>query len=138
MVLQMAPATRTSSRHRPQGGFTLVEALAALGIFTIAVLVATAFLQAHVVAARRLEVRSALVHANEITIEEIRGGIRPMTPANLDRGLELGMGPGIDLVTTVKVDSGGLSDLYHVLVTSRTAAAGEPMEVSLETMVWRP
>jgi len=119
-------------------GFTLVEALAALGIFAMAVLVATAYLQAHVVAARRLEVRSALVHASEITIEEIRGGLRPLVSANLDRGFELGMGPGITLSTSIKVDSGGVSDLYQVVVTSRSAAAGEPMEVSLETRVWRP
>jgi prepilin-type N-terminal cleavage/methylation domain-containing protein len=138
MVVLMATTHQCSSHSRPQRGFTLVEALAALGIFTMAVLVATAYLQAHVVAARRLEVRSALVHASEITIEEIRGGLRPMVSANLDRGFELGMGPGITLSTSIKVESGGVSDLYQVVVTSRSAAAGEPMEVSLETMVWRP
>jgi len=138
MVVPMATTHQRSSHSRPQCGFTLVEALAALGIFTMAVLVATAYLQAHVVAARRLEVRSALVHASEITIEEIRGGLRPMVSANLDRGFELGMGPGITLSTSIKVESGGVSDLYQVVVTSRSAAAGEPMEVSLETMVWRP
>jgi prepilin-type N-terminal cleavage/methylation domain-containing protein len=123
---------------RPQRGFTLVEALAALGIFAMAVLVATAFLQAHVQAARRLEVRSVLVHATELTLEEIRAGFRPMVSANLDRGKEFGLAPGIALGTTIKVDSGGVADLYHVVVTSRTAAAGEAMEISIETMVWRP
>jgi len=128
-----APRATLNSR-----GFTLVEALAALAIFTIAVLVATAFLQAHVQAARRLEVRSALVHASEITLEEIRGGLRPMVSANLDRAFELGLGPGITLGTSIKVQSGGVADLFHVVVTSRSAAAGQPMEVVLETMVWRP
>ncbi len=135
MDARMCEDTPPRSTNR---GFTLVEALAALGIFAMAVLVATAYLQAHVVAARRLEVRSALVHASEITIEEIRGGLRPLVSANLDRGFELGMGPGITLSTSIKVDSGGVSDLYQVVVTSRSAAAGEPMEVSLETRVWRP
>ena len=40
-----------------------LESLAALAIFAMAVLVAVAFLQAHVQAARQLEVRSALVRA---------------------------------------------------------------------------
>lgn len=119
-------------------GFTLVEALAALAIFAMAVLVATAFLQAHVQSARRLEVRSALVHASEMTIEEIRSGTRPMVSANIDRGPELGLAPGASLQTIIRVDSGGVTDLYHVAVTSRSAEAGEPMEVIVETMVWRP
>jgi len=128
-------APRASADSR---GFTLVEALAALGIFSIAVLVATAFLQAHVQAARRLEVRSALVHATDTTLEEIRGGLRPMVSANLDRGPELGLAPGVPLLTSIQVDGGGVADLFHVVVTSRSAAAGQPMEVVVETMVWRP
>jgi len=128
-------APRASADSR---GFTLVEALAALGIFAMAVLVATAFLQAHVQAARRLEVRSALVHATDTTLEEIRGGLRPMVSANLDRGPELGLAPGVPLLTSIQVDGGGVADLFHVVVTSRSAAAGQPMEVVVETMVWRP
>ena len=42
------------------------------------------------------------------------------------------------LLTSIKVESGDVTNLYHVVVTSRSAAAGEPMEVSIETMVWRP
>ena len=138
MVFPMAPAYPPLSRARPQRGFTLVEALAALGIFAIAVLIATAFLQAHVTAARRLEVRSALVHATETSLEEIRGGLRPLASANLDQRGGFGLTPGAELLTSIKVDSGGVTDLYRVVVTSRSAAAGEPMEISIETMVWRP
>jgi type II secretory pathway pseudopilin PulG len=119
-------------------GFTLVEALAALGIFAIAVLIAAAFLQAHVTAARRLEVRSALIHATETSLEEIRGGLRPLASANLDQRGRFGLTPGAELLTSIKVDSGGVTDLYRVVVTSRSAAAGHPMEISIETMVWRP
>jgi prepilin-type N-terminal cleavage/methylation domain-containing protein len=135
MRSHLSSFVRPSSGDR---GFTLVEALAALGIFTIAVLIAAAFLQAHVTAARRLEVRSALVHATETSLEEIRGGLRPLATANLDQRGGFGLTPGADLLTTIKVDSGGVPDLYRVVVTSRSAAAGEPMEISIETMVWRP
>jgi prepilin-type N-terminal cleavage/methylation domain-containing protein len=138
MVVPMAPTCPPTSHERPQRGFTLVEALAALGIFAIAVLVATAFLQAHVTASRRLEVRSALVQATETTLEEIRGGLRPLASANLDQRGGFGLTPGAELLTSIKVDSGGVTDLYRVIVTSRSAAAGEPMEIAIETMVWRP
>jgi prepilin-type N-terminal cleavage/methylation domain-containing protein len=119
-------------------GFTLVEALAALGIFAIAVLVAAAFLQAHATAARRLEVRSALIHAGETTLEEIRSGVRPLASANLDLGRAFGLPPDSSLRTSIKVDAGGVADLYRVVVVARSAAAGAPMEITLETMVWRP
>jgi prepilin-type N-terminal cleavage/methylation domain-containing protein len=138
MVILMETPSSQCAPSSTARGFTLVEALAALAIFTIAVLVATAFLQAHVQAARRLEVRSALVQASETTLEEIRGRIRPMVSANLDRAAEFGLAPGAGLSTSIKVDSGGVADLFHVVVTSRSAASGQPMEVTLETMVWRP
>ncbi len=65
-------------------------------------MVATAFLQAHVKAARRLEVRSVLVHASETTIEEIRGGLRPLVSANIDRGSVPGLNPGFSFSTNIK------------------------------------
>ena len=138
MVFSMVPADPPVSRARPQRGFTLVEALAALGIFAVAVLIAAAFLQAHVTAARRLQVRSALVQATETSLEEIRGGLRPLASADLDQRGGFGLTPGAELLTSIKVESGDVTNLYHVVVTSRSAAAGEPMEVSIETMVWRP
>lgn len=121
-----------------QRGFTLVEALAALAIFAMAVLVAAAFLQSHATAARRLEVRSALVRASETTLEEIRAGVRSLSPANLDRTAEFGLTRGHAMRTSVNVHPGGVEDLYRVVVISRCAAAGGPMDVTLESMVWRP
>ena len=121
-----------------QRGFTLVEALAALAIFAMAVLVAAGFLQVHATAARRLEVRSALVRASEATMEEIRAGVRPMIPANLDLGARYDLPVGASMNTRVEVASGGVKDLHRVIVISRSAAAGAPMEIRLETMVWRP
>lgn len=137
MVVLMVPTSPPPERRLPRG-FTLVEALAALGIFAVAVLVAAAFLQAHANAARRLEVRSALIHAGETTLEELRAGVRPLVSANLDRGREFGLPPDSSLRTSIKVESGDVTDLYRVVVVARSAAAGEPIEISLETMVWRP
>jgi len=123
---------RAPARNR---GFTLVEALAALVITAMAVLVAAAFLQAHVNAARRIEVRSALVVEAERTLEEIRAGLRPMVPVVFDPGT----GAAGGLRVSVNVLHGGAPDLYRVTVVSRSSASvAEPMEVVLESMVWRP
>jgi prepilin-type N-terminal cleavage/methylation domain-containing protein len=134
----MSSHTRSRSAAPPTAGFTLVEALASLAIFAIAILVAAAFLQAHVNAARRLEARTALIHASETTLEEIRAGVRPMVPATIDLGSDFGLPPGTPLRTSIKVESGGVADLFHIVVISRTTAAGDPMEVVIESMIWRP
>ncbi|MEE4270095.1 MAG: type II secretion system protein [Thermoanaerobaculales bacterium] len=120
-------------------GFTLVEALAALAITAMAVLVATAFLQAHVNAARRVEVRSALVAEAERALEEIRAGLRPMTPAVFDPASGAGSPMAGGVQVSVNVLPGGAPDLYRVTVVSRSSASvTEPMEVVLDSMVWRP
>ena len=134
----LPPETRHCRPQPRDRGFTLVEALAALGIFAVAVLVAAAFLQAHATAARRLEVRSALTHAGETTLEEIRAGARPLVSDNIDLGSAFGLPPDSSLRTTIKVDSSGVADLYRVVVIARSTAAGDPMEIVLETRVWRP
>jgi type II secretion system protein I len=120
-------------------GFTLVEALAALAIFAMAVLVAAAFLQAHAAAARRLELRSALVVATETAIEEVRAGVRPLASTVVDSGPGPGEGRAAPVIrTTIEVAATGSDDLHRVVVTSRSAAAGEPLEVAIATLVWRP
>ncbi len=123
---------------RSDRGFALVEALAALAIFAMAVLIAAAFLQGHASAARRLEVRGELVRAAETTLEEIRSGVRPMVPATIDRTPEVGSRRNTAIRTTIRVDSAGVPDLVLVSVSSHSAAAGEPMTVAIQTMVWRP
>jgi prepilin-type N-terminal cleavage/methylation domain-containing protein len=123
---------------RSDRGFTLVEAVAALAIFAMAVLVAAAFLQAHATAARRLEVRGELVRVAEATLEEIRSGARPLVPATVDRAADVGTTTGTEVRTTIRIDDAGVSDLVLVSVSSHSAAAGEPMAVAIQTMVWRP
>jgi len=134
----MRPLMLQTRTHRSDRGFTLVEALAALAIFAMAVLVAAAFLQAHARAARRLEVRSELVRAADATLEEIRAGVRPMVPATIDRASDVGSRMVAPIRTTVRVDDAGVPDLVLVSVSSHSAAAGEPMTVAIQTMVWRP
>lgn len=134
----MSPLMPVSRSTRPDSGFTLVEALAALGIFAMAVLVAAAFLHAHGQAARRLALRSALVHATETTLEEIRSGTRPLESETLELGGELGLATRASLRTRVTIETAGAPDLYRVIVSSQSAEAGEPMAVVVESMVWRP
>jgi prepilin-type N-terminal cleavage/methylation domain-containing protein len=73
----------------PHNGFSLVEAIAALTIFGMAIVVAAGFLDVHMSAARRLEARSDLVRAAETVLESLRGGtlrLRSSRPGSSQSG----------------------------------------------------
>lgn len=116
-----------------------MEALAALTIFGIAILVAAGFLDAQMSAARRLQARADLVRAAETLLESVRGGVLPLETAVVDLGDEFQPLSAITVNTRVDVvERNDLPGLFQVRVVSSAVVRSENMVVSITTQVWRP
>jgi len=126
-----------SGRGR-EGGYSLIEAIAALTIFGFAIVVAAGFLDAHMSAARRLEARADLVRAAETLLEGVRGGVSPLTSGTVDLADEFEPLSSIRVRTRVIVTERPQPGLYEVRVEARAMVRTEEMVVSITTQVWRP
>jgi prepilin-type N-terminal cleavage/methylation domain-containing protein len=130
-----------TAKHRwygRDGGFSLIEALAALTIFGMAIVVAAGFLDAHMSAARRLEARSDLVRAAETVLESVRGGTLPMVSGDVDLTDEFQPLSSIRVRTKVAVTSKNPQGLFSVQVEAKAMVRTEDMVVTITTQVWRP
>jgi len=121
-----------------QRGFSLLEAVAALAIFGMAIVVAATFLDVHMSAARRLETRADLVRATEVVLEGLRGGALPLTTGAVDLGSEFPPQSSARVETRVRISSGTIPDLYEVTVEARAVVRSEEMVVSVTTQMWQP
>ena len=128
----------TRHKHTDNRGFSLVEAIAALTIFGMAVIVAAGFLDVQMSAARRLEARSDLVRAAETVLESLRGGTLPLVTGDVDLTDEFLPLSTIRVRTRVGVMSRNPKGLYTVRVEARAMVRTEEMVVSITTRVWRP
>ena len=124
--------------HSRQRGFSLLEAVAALAIFGMAIVVAASFLDVYMSAARRLETRADLVRAAEVVLESLRGGALPMTTGLVDLGREFPPRSSARVETRVQVSPRAIPDLYEVRVEVRAVVRSEEMVVSITTEMWRP
>lgn len=127
------PATR-----RRQRGFSLLEAVVALAIFGMAIMVAAGFLDAHMSAARRLETRADLVRAAEVILESLRGEALPFTVGAVDLSDQFPPQSSARVTTSVKVTPRSLTGLYEVRVEARAVVRSEEMVVTVTTQMWKP
>ena len=119
-------------------GYSLIEAIAALTIFGVAIIVAAGFLDAHMSAARRLEARADLVRAAETLLEGVRGGVTPLTSGAIDLSDEFEPLSSIRVTTRIIATEKSLPGLYEVRVEARAVVRTDEMVVSIATQVWRP
>ena len=129
---------QTFQRSNDCGGFSLIEAIAALTIFGMAIVVAAGFLDVQMSAARRLEARSDLVRAAETVLESLRGGTLPLVTGEVDLTDEFLPLSTIRVRTRVGVRSRNPQGLYTVRVEARAMVRSEDMVVTITTQVWRP
>lgn len=126
--------TRASRRSR--SGYSLLEAVVALAIFGMAILVATSALQSHATLLHRSEVRAQLLQSAEDVLEQVRGGVLPLVGGTFDD-----IDPAVSTArarTVVAVEAQETDGLFRVTVTARASVPGDVLEVELTTMVWRP
>jgi type II secretory pathway pseudopilin PulG len=129
---------RTFKRFNAPEGFSLLEAIAALTIFGMAIIVAAGFLDVQMSAARRLEARSDLVRAAETVLESLRGGTLPLVTGEVDLTDEFLPLSTLRVRTWVGVTSSSPRGLYAVRVETRAMVRSEEMVVTITTQVWRP
>jgi prepilin-type N-terminal cleavage/methylation domain-containing protein len=129
---------RTFQRFNDSKGFSLVEAIAALTIFGMAIVVAAGFLDVQMSAARRLEARSDLVRAAETVLESLRGGTLPLVSGDVDLTDEFLPLSSIRVRTRVGVTSRNPQGLFTVRVEARAMVRTEDMVVTITSQVWRP
>ena len=129
---------QTFKRSNDSQGFSLVEAIAALTIFGMAIIVAAGFLDVQMSAARRFEARSDLVRAAETVLESLRGGTLPLVTGEVDLSDEFLPLSTIRVRTRVGVTSRNPHGLYTVRVEARAMVRSEEMVVAVTTQVWRP
>jgi len=132
-------------RDRRTRGFSTLEALFALAIVALALLLGLGLLaqQRHVL--ERLGARRVADRVIEETLEGLRSGAIPLPAPGTARSLpplpedpqssqDL---PGLEV--RVRVDlAEPPADLYHVWVVARYEVAGQPTARSVETAIWRP
>lgn len=119
-------------------GFSLLEALAAIAIVGMALLVSTNALQSHARLARRAELQQEMLQSAEDALETLRGSDEPLDEFPVQLSSQADARPIRTVHTIVRVESLGIEGLYRVTVRSRAHFIDEPMQVELTTMVWRP
>jgi prepilin-type N-terminal cleavage/methylation domain-containing protein len=120
-------------------GFTLLEALIALTLVGLALLLDLG-LQAQ---SREIEVRLAaesdLLRRAEATIESVRHGVHPLRTGAVDPALAWPTIAGPDLSMILVVDPTDVPGLCRLAVHGQTRSRrGRPHDVDLDTLVWQP
>jgi hypothetical protein len=115
-------------------GFLLVEALIALALVLLAMLLGLALIMEQGKVLARLEAHRQALLALEATHEMIRAGF-PIAPGVIAApGFDGGDGPAILL----RMDETETPGLFHVVLQARYDVSGQTRFRSLETLVWRP
>ena len=124
--------------RRNVGGFSLLEAVAALAIVGMALVVAAHALSAYAATIRRGEVRQRLLWAAENTIESVRGGQLPLVTGRVELERDLRPTEGTAVYLFVDARPRATPGLYRVDVRAWSHLPARREVIELSTMVWRP
>ncbi len=123
-----------------ESGFTLVEALLALMIVGMALLLELGAQWQSQAALDGLAIESALLKSAEATVESVRAGALPLTSGPVDPMLALPSGAlevGEEL--TMEVGTSVVEGLCRLTVRGRARdRLGRSHSIELHTQVWRP
>jgi type II secretory pathway pseudopilin PulG len=129
-------------RSPASSGFSLVEALVALLILEVALLMGLAILLEQPRIIRRLDRQRQTTRALESTLELVRAGALPLATGPVETWLALaGTPPPAGTSVLLEVDPApppSPQGLFHVTVRARWVAAGRLRTREVETLVWSP
>jgi prepilin-type N-terminal cleavage/methylation domain-containing protein len=122
-----------------QGGFTLLEALIALVLLGVALLMGVALVLQNPRVVRRMDGERQAFRAMESTIESVRAGVIPLQTAALGTySTAVGTSAPKDLAISMQVDPTELPGLFLVTLQARYTADKRKIRKELQTMVWSP
>ena len=132
-------ATPSGSAKPGQGGFSLLEALIALVLLGVALLMGMELVLQNPRIVRRMDGERQAFRAMESTLESVRGGAIPLVTADLG-GFSTAVGTPApsDLAISMQVDPTALPGLYQVTLQARYTADKRQVQKELQTMVWSP
>lgn len=133
----MIPPRVPSGPGRPNG-FTLLEALVALAILGIALLLGMQLLIQTPRVVRRLDAERQAFRALEATLESLRASGGPAGNEELSHfRTAAGTLAPEELTVSVEVELASLPGLYHVTLTAHYTVLNVAYSKRLETLFWR-
>jgi len=122
-----------------QGGFTLIEALIALVLLGVALLLGVELVLQNPRVVRRMDGERQAFRAMESTLESVRGGAIPLKTACLGTySTAVGTLASKDLKIFMRVDPTDLPGLFQVTLQARYTEDKKKIRKELQTMVWSP
>lgn len=119
-----------------QSGFTLIEALLAATILTMALLLGVGLVLQQPRIVHRLDAQREALHAMETVLESLRAGALPLTSQRLD--LRSPGDPAAPILWITVEPAGYPPGLWQVSVRAAWTLEGQIRQSTVETMVWRP
>ncbi|HET9209734.1 MAG TPA: type II secretion system protein [Thermoanaerobaculia bacterium] len=127
--------TRLPSRAGRPAGFTLLEALIALTILGIALLMGMALVIQLPRDVRRLDAERQAMRAMEATLEAMRAGVLPVQDSELSEFITLAGAPAArDLGITVTVAPTSRPGLYQVTLTAHYSVLNTKHKKQLQAL----
>jgi type II secretory pathway pseudopilin PulG len=116
-----------------QRGSTLIEALVALLLITVALLMGLPLIFEQPRIVRRLDAQRLALSALDSTLEALRAGALPLQSARYGAGTPDDPVVWVDVEPEVQPP-----DLYRVSLRALYEVRGKPQERQIETLLWRP
>ncbi len=132
-------AIRPGPSKPGQSGFSLLEALVALVLLGVALLLGMALLLQNPRMVRRMDGERQAFRAMESTLEGVRAGWIPLDNYQID-GFYTAVGspPPEDLAIFMQVDPAGVPGLCKVTLRATYTVDQKKVQKELQTMVWSP
>jgi prepilin-type N-terminal cleavage/methylation domain-containing protein len=122
-----------------QSGFSLLEALIALVLLSVALLMGMELVLQNPRMVHRMDRERQAFRAMESTIESVRAGVIPLQSADLGAySTAVGTPARKDLAICMQVDPTPLPGLFQVTLRARYTTDNHKVQKELQTMVWSP